>query len=471
MPKSLLIVARDLRRGAIKLLPYIILNKFGSRHPYLLAIALMVLALWIRLLIDPIDSGLPYLTFFPAVAIAAIAGGYKAGLLAMMIGVGFGTYIFTPPYFSFSLESFRLSLWPNMVFVVDGIIVSFAIEAMHRYRQQYETKFEAARESEERILKLNQDLTQRIAERNKFEARLSESEERLRLALSGAGEGIWDFDPPAGLVTFDHQWGRMLEYGADKDRPHHIEEWAALIHPEDKDYVLKAMNDHIEGRVPEYQTEYRIRSHSGAWKWVSGHGRAVQRDVDGKALRIVGVTHDITLKKQAEDRIWKLAHFDSLTGLPNRALFYDRLSQSVATARRHQKKLALLFLDLDGFKQINDKFGHNTGDALLVEVAERLQQYIRGEDTVARAGGDEFLFILNHISNAGNAAIVANKIISSLAEPIVINKNTCQIGGSIGISIFPDDSDEIETLVKQSDDAMYRAKARGKNNFQFFKTP
>ncbi|MHB1237711.1 MAG: diguanylate cyclase domain-containing protein [Gallionella sp.] len=471
MLKSLLMAARHLRLGALERFPYIILSKLGSLHPYLLAIALMVLALWIRLLIDPIDSGLPYLTFFPAVAIAAIAGGYRAGLLAMIIGVGFGTYIFTPPYFSFSLESFRLSLWPNMVFMVDGIIVSFAIETMHRYRKQYEIKFEAARESEERVLKLNQDLIRQIADRNKFEARLGESEERLRLALSGAGEGIWDVEPLTGRVTFDSQWGRMLGYGAEKDKPHYIEDWAALIHPEDKEYVLKAMNDHIEGRVPEYQAEYRIRSHSGAWKWVSGHGRAVQRDVDGKALRIVGVTHDITLKKQAEDRIWKLAHFDSLTGLPNRALFYDRLSQSAATAKRHHKKLALLFLDLDGFKQINDKFGHNTGDALLVEVAERLQQYIRGEDTVARVGGDEFLFILNHISNAGNAAIVANKIISSLAEPIVINKNTCQIGGSIGISIFPDDGDDMETLVKQADNAMYKAKACGKNNFQFFKTP
>lgn len=470
MPKSLLIFARHLRLRAIKYLPYLIQNRLGRNHQYLLAMALMAFALWVRLLIDPIESGMPYLTFFPAVAIAAIAGGYRAGLLAMIIGVGLATCIFTPPYFSFSLAAFRYAFWPDVVFMVDGIIVSFAIEAMHRYRQQYEIKLAASRESAERVHKLNQDLMLKIAERNQFETKLGESEERLRLALSGAGEGIWDFEPPSGRITFDSQWGAMLGYSSVIERPNYLEDWASLIHPEDKDRVLKAIDDHIENRVSEYQAEYRIRSHTGSWKWISGHGKAVQRDSDGKALRIVGVTHDITSKKQAEDKIWQLAHFDLLTGLPNRALFYDRLRQSIAAAKRQHKKLALLFLDLDDFKKINDTFGHDTGDTLLAKVAERLRQSIRDEDTVARAGGDEFLFILNQISNAENAAIVAQKIITALAEPFVINNNTCEIGGSIGISILPDDSDELETLIRQSDDAMYQAKACGKNHFKFFAT-
>lgn len=173
----------------------------------------------------------------------------------------------------------------------------------------------------------------------------------------------------------------------------------------------------------------------------------------------------------AEERAWRLAYLDSLTGLPNRPLFYGRLSQSVAMARRLNKKLALLFLDLDDFKQVNDKFGHDTGDGLLQEVAERLRQNIRGEDTVARIGGDEFIIILSNISHAGNAALVASKIILSLSEPFVVHENTCLIGVSIGISIFPDDSDEMETLVTQSDKAMYKAKEQGKNNHQFFVTP
>lgn len=297
---------------------------------------------------------------------------------------------------------------------------------------------------------------------------LYESQERLRLALSGADEGTWDLDIATGQLNFDSQWGDILGYNAETERPHYFEEWAALIHAEDRDRVLQAMHGHVEGWTSEYKAEYRIRAQSGIMKWVVGHGRAVRRDLSGKALRVVGVTRDITLKKEAEDKIWQLAHSDFLTGLPNRPLFYDHLRQSIALAKRRGRKLALLFLDLDGFKQVNDRFGHDTGDGLLQEVAARLRQNIRGEDTAARTGGDEFIIILNDVAHAEDAAIVARKIIHALAEPFIVHGNTCLIGGSIGISIFPDDSDEMETLVTQADDAMYKAKGSGRNNYQFF---
>jgi diguanylate cyclase (GGDEF)-like protein/PAS domain S-box-containing protein len=275
---------------------------------------------------------------------------------------------------------------------------------------------------------------------------------------------------PTGNINFDTQWGEMLGYHAEKERPYHLKDWTALVHEEDRDRVSKALQDHIDGRSAEYNVEYRIRSGSGALKWVGGRGKAVHRDANGKAARVVGITRDITLKKQSEERVWQLAHTDLLTGLPNRVSFYDRLSQAAAYAKRHHTKFALLFLDLDGFKNVNDKFGHDVGDRLLKEVAERLRQNSRGEDTAARTGGDEFIIILNDVAHARNAAIVADKIIRSLAEPFIIEGNTCQIGGSIGISIFPDDSDNMETLVSQSDDAMYRAKAEGKNSYRFFAT-
>lgn len=179
-------------------------------------------------------------------------------------------------------------------------------------------------------------------------------------------------------------------------------------------------------------------------------------------------TRDITRRKQAEEKIIYLAHFDTVTNLPNRILFYDRLEQALAQAQRYQQKLAILFLDLDGFKQVNDKYGHHVGDGLLKAVAERLNENARSMDTVARVGGDEFVFILNDVAHPNNAAIVARKIVESLAHPFVIDGNTCQIGGSIGISIFPDDSAKMEALVKHADDAMYMAKNNGKNNYQFF---
>lgn len=179
-------------------------------------------------------------------------------------------------------------------------------------------------------------------------------------------------------------------------------------------------------------------------------------------------TRDITKRKLAEEKIVYLAHFDALTNLPNRTLFYDRLEQAIAQAQRYKQKLAILFLDLDGFKQVNDNFGHHIGDGLLKAVAERLNENARHMDTVARVGGDEFVFILNDVGHADNAATVAKKVVESLARPFAIQETICSIGGSIGISIFPDDTDSMETLVKQADDAMYLAKNKGKNNHQFF---
>jgi diguanylate cyclase (GGDEF)-like protein/PAS domain S-box-containing protein len=308
-----------------------------------------------------------------------------------------------------------------------------------------------------------------ILEHNRLaERKLHESEERMKLALSGADVGTWDLDVTTGKLDFDSQWGGLLNYVREQERPHNLKDWSALIHEEDRERVLQAMQDHINGTTLEYKAEYRIHSRSGKLKWVVGHGKAVHRDTSGKALRVVGITRDITMQKQVEDTIWKLAHTDSLTGLPNRSLFYDRLGQCVAQAKRQNKRIALLFMDLDDFKLVNDQFGHDTGDALLQEVANRLRQNIRSETTVARTGGDEFIFILNNIENSDNAVIVAKKIIQSIAQPYVIHGHTCMIGCSIGISIFPDDSDEMENLVIQADSAMYKAKSSGKNNYHLF---
>ncbi|MEO8332109.1 MAG: diguanylate cyclase, partial [Gallionella sp.] len=170
-------------------------------------------------------------------------------------------------------------------------------------------------------------------------------------------------------------------------------------------------------------------------------------ELDGVKL-IFSVIRDISGRKTAEQKIAQLAHFDTLTKLPNRSLFYDRLYQAVARARRYQQKFAILFMDLDGFKQVNDAFGHHVGDCLLVMVAERLTENARDMDTVARVGGDEFIFILNNIDHADNVVLVANKILESLSRPFVVKGSTCLIGCSIGISIFPDDTEDAETLVR-----------------------
>lgn len=183
----------------------------------------------------------------------------------------------------------------------------------------------------------------------------------------------------------------------------------------------------------------------------------------------VGILRDITERKLAEQKIAHLAHYDYLTDLPNRALFLEGLEQSLALAKRNDFKVAVLFLDLDGFKKVNDTLGHDAGDLLLQGVSVRLKETIRASDTVARVGGDEFIFVLNEIGSDESAAIIASKIIAALSEPFELKGERCKIGGSIGIAIYPDASLDSEALIKQADDAMYLAKQSGKNTYRFHK--
>lgn len=183
----------------------------------------------------------------------------------------------------------------------------------------------------------------------------------------------------------------------------------------------------------------------------------------------IGIVRDITERKRAEQKIAHLAHYDYLTDLPNRALFLDILHHSVALAKRNKSKLAVLFLDLDGFKKINDTLGHDAGDMLLKGVAQRLMDSIRDSDTVARVGGDEFILVLDNIESERNAVQVADKIIAALSEPFDLKGQQCRVGASIGITLFPDADVDPVKLVKQADEAMYLAKQSGKNTSRFYR--
>ncbi len=176
-------------------------------------------------------------------------------------------------------------------------------------------------------------------------------------------------------------------------------------------------------------------------------------------------------RNHARQKEHRLAYFDALTELPNRQLFLDRLKQILSHADRYDQKVALMFIDLDGFKMVNDSLGHDMGDLLLQAVAKRLEECLRKSDTVARIGGDEFTCILQDIEKPGDINIVARKVISALTSPFNLKGNEINISGSIGASLFPDDTENIDELIKNADTAMYRAKERGKNNFQFFASP
>ena len=184
------------------------------------------------------------------------------------------------------------------------------------------------------------------------------------------------------------------------------------------------------------------------------------------------IARDISEHKIVENRIGFMASHDRLTELPNRDLFYDRLSQSISLARRKHLQLAILFLDLDGFKNVNDCYGHEAGDATLKEAARRLQVCMRDMDTVARLGGDEFAIILNEIGSTNDVAGVAQKIIDTLSAPMALADGTAYgVGVSIGIALYPECGSEIDRLMHSADRAMYECKVRGKNCFSFYRAP
>jgi diguanylate cyclase (GGDEF)-like protein/PAS domain S-box-containing protein len=207
---------------------------------------------------------------------------------------------------------------------------------------------------------------------------------------------------------------------------------------------------------------------NGARKWIEIYKAPILDDND-EVLGTVGFARDITERKSAETRMQALAHHDQLTKLPNRTLLSDRATRAIADAKRSKSMLAVLFLDLDKFKPVNDEFGHNIGDLLLKAVAVRLLQCAEREsDTVARVGGDEFVVLLSHIQEKQDAITVAEKILQAIRQPFSVQNHHLSIGTSIGIAIYPEHADNLDTLLKHADSAMYQAKNNGKNCYQFY---
>lgn len=195
---------------------------------------------------------------------------------------------------------------------------------------------------------------------------------------------------------------------------------------------------------------------------------AAVRDEQGNISHYIGIFSDITSEKENEERLHYLAHYDQLTNLPNRILFTDRLKHALAMARRARNQVAVMFLDLDGFKTINDSLGHTTGDKLLRLVAERLTDCLRESDTVARFGGDEFTIVLPAIDDEESVAKIARKITEEVARPYLINSHPASVTTSIGISLYPADGQQAHTLIQKADKAMYHAKRHGKNHHEFY---
>ena len=313
------------------------------------------------------------------------------------------------------------------------------------------------------IERQHMQLKMEIADRRQAQEALHATEEKLSNILDSIDNVVWSATDHEFLYinsVVEKIFGMpVAKFYENKDV------WFELVHPEDRREVR---NVHAAlARQSSFTYEYRVIRPDGEIRWIEERARAI-RDEHGQVLRHDGIAIDISERKEYEARIEYLADHDALTNLANRNLLGDRVMQAMAHARRHGLQLALLFLDLDRFKGINDSFGHNFGDALLLEVSNRLKAVVRNGDTVARQGGDEFIILLTGIRRPEDVSAVALKIVEAFSVPFLTRGRELFVTTSIGATLFPEDGEDMQTLLRNADTAMYRAKEAQGNGFQFY---
>ena len=304
-------------------------------------------------------------------------------------------------------------------------------------------------------------------DRNALQKALEDSQERFILAVEGANDGIWDWKIVDDDFYTSGRWKSMLGY-QEGWFGHSIQDWWNCVHPDDLKVLRAELDAYLNGASSQFRIEHRMLHKDGSSVWVLTRGVAIW-DNDGVALRIAGSMTNITSQKQTESRLVYNAFHDALTGLPNRALLVDRLEHALQRYKRHPEHIfAVLYMDLDRFKVVNDSLGHSTGDRLLVDFAGKLDQHVRTADTVARLGGDEFVILLEDIEGVADAQKIAERILEELQQPFVIEGQSIFTTASIGIVVSADDHQRAEDVLRDADIAMYSAKSLGKGRFSLF---
>ncbi len=309
---------------------------------------------------------------------------------------------------------------------------------------------------------------------------IKQQREALRRAAKASAKRFYDLVQGLDAIVWEYdvleQQFSFVSQQAETILGYQVEQWrddknflSNLMHPDDRRSAMEIYSKVLES-FESREVIYRARHADDRFLWIRDTIRVV-RDEHSRPIQLRGVMVDVTAHKEAEQRLAQMAHFDALTGLPNRHLLEDRLREIMGRREDPERQMsAVLFFDLDRFKLINDTMGHDVGDALLRSVAKRLRGCIRENDVAARLGGDEFIAIIDRISTKDEAAMVAEKVLHRLAQPVVIGGEEVYVTCSIGISCFPEDGTNAETLLKNADLAMYVAKERGKNTYKFFRS-
>ncbi len=320
------------------------------------------------------------------------------------------------------------------------------------------------------------------------------NKDRLELALEAAGLDLWENDLVSGEVT-RKALKTFAELGYSKKETFaNMDDMFSIVHPDDVPVIRASINEHLRGATPQYRSEFRLLAKNGSWVWYANYGKIMKSSGAHHGQRFIGVTFNINDRKCRENELrlinlklaeqnellesmnitlQSLSTSDPLTKLPNRRLLLERLQKALVSRMRTGQAGALLFIDIDNFKTLNDTLGHDKGDLMLQQVAKRLESCVRESDTIARIGGDEFVGMLEYLSKipmeaAAQTEAVGEKIRETLSQPYQLDSYEYLSSPSIGATLFNDDSQTVEELLKQTDLAMYQAKKSGGNTMRFF---
>lgn len=314
-----------------------------------------------------------------------------------------------------------------------------------------------------------------ISLRRQAEVALKASEERLELAIRGSSDGLWDWNLLTADVHFSPRFHELLGLTKNDSVIDRQDVFIGLIHPEDRTPYKKAVNAHLEnGKL--FETVTRVRTKQGEWRWFRIRGE-VAKELDGVPTRMAGTISDITPQKVAEEKLARAAVTDQLTGLSNRAHFLERMNGAIARANSFNSLFAVMFLDFDRFKAINDSWGHDVGDELLRQIADRLREGLFASKsssaqlkTVARLGGDEFVVLVEKLDHSNDAINIVENLQSILSKPYQLGKHLARSSASIGIVVGPSHYDRAEDILQDADAAMYEAKQAGRARYVLFDT-
>ncbi|MCX6006683.1 MAG: diguanylate cyclase [Chloroflexi bacterium] len=303
-----------------------------------------------------------------------------------------------------------------------------------------------------------------ITERKQAEQALRLSEEKFRLLIENSYDIIYTLSLDGILTFVSPAWTVLLGHPVNQVVGQPL---LTFIHPDEVATCMTALGEGLIAGQPVKDFEYRACHMDGSWRWHTTSAVPL-RDEVGTIIGVEGISRDITERKRMEQKLEETATHDFLTGLPNRVLLLDRFTIAAALAHRNKARIAVMSLDLDKFKSVNDTLGHGAGDQVLKVISTRLTGLIRASDTLARVGGDEFILMMMETDHMGDATAIAQKILVSFKEPLLIDGHQVQLATSIGIAIYPEDGQDLETLTKKSDSALYYSKGPGRNQFKFF---